>query len=144
MRVLFDTSTLVAAVVQAHPMHARALPWLGRAQHGDVDLVISSHSLAELYSTLTRLPVQPRINPVQAWRLVSDVSAIARQIVLLSQEDYTSTIQRASQMGLSGGVIYDALIARAAEKAGAEHLLTFNLADFRRVWPEGQSILVVP
>lgn len=29
------------------------------------------------------------------------------------QEDYTSKIQRTSQMGLSGGVIYDALIARA-------------------------------
>ena len=47
-------------------------------------------------------------------------------------------------MGLSGGVIYDALIARAAEKAGAERLLTLNGADFRRVWPEGESLILVP
>jgi len=47
-------------------------------------------------------------------------------------------------MGLSGGIIYDALIARAAEKAGAERLLTFNESDFRRVWPEGASILLSP
>jgi hypothetical protein len=41
-------------------------------------------------------------------------------------------------------VIYDGLIARAAEKAGAERLLTLNEADFRRVWPESESILLVP
>lgn len=45
-------------------------------------------------------------------------------------------------MGLSGSLIYDALIAHAAEKAGAEHLLTFNESHFRRVWPEGD--LLVP
>jgi predicted nucleic acid-binding protein len=41
-------------------------------------------------------------------------------------------------------VIYDALIARAAEKAGAERLLTLNEGDFRRVWPASASILLVP
>jgi predicted nucleic acid-binding protein len=47
-------------------------------------------------------------------------------------------------MGLSGGVIYDALIAHAAEKVGAERLLTLNGADFRRAWPEGESIIHAP
>ena len=144
MKVLFDTSTLVPAVVQAHSMHERALPWLMRARSGDIQLVVSCHGLAELYSTLTRLPVHPRITPARASQLVFDISAMASHVVPLSPEDYTSTIQRIAEMGLSGGVIYDALIACAAEKVGAERLLTFNTSDFRRVWPEGASRLLSP
>jgi predicted nucleic acid-binding protein len=72
------------------------------------------------------------------------VVASSARLIALSPADYTATLRRASEMGLSGGVIYDALIARAAEKAGAERLLTLNEADFRRVWPEGESILLVP
>lgn len=41
-------------------------------------------------------------------------------------------------------MIYDALIARAAEKAGADRLLTLNKADFERVSPETAAILFVP
>ena len=144
MRVLFDTSVLVPAVVQAHSMHARALPWLMRAQSGELQIVLSSHSLAELYASLTRLPVSPRITPDRAWKIVDGVAAAASEIVSLASEDYTSTIQRISGMGLSGGIVYDALIARAAEKARVEHLITFNAAHFRRVWPEGEPLLVTP
>jgi hypothetical protein len=45
---------------------------------------------------------------------------------------------------LSGGVIYEALIACAARKAGADGLLTLNQRDFLRVWPDGDAILIVP
>lgn len=144
MRALFDTSVLVAAVVQAHSMHTRALPWLMRAQSRELQLVLSCHSLAELYASLTRLPVSPRITPDRGSKIVDGVVAAASEIVPLSPEDYTSTIQRISGMGLAGGIIYDALIARAAEKAEVERLITFNAAHFRRVWPEGESLLVTP
>jgi hypothetical protein len=43
-----------------------------------------------------------------------------------------------------GGNIYDALLARAAEKCGARRLLTLNPEDFRRAWPEGEKIIEVP
>ena len=144
MRALFDTSVLVAAVVQAHSMHAKALPWLMRAQNRDLQLVLSSHSLAELYSSLTRLPMSPRITPDRASKIIDGVIAAADEIVPLSAEDYTSTIQRISEMGLAGGIVYDALIACAAEKARVECLVTFNASHFRRVWPEGESLLVIP
>jgi predicted nucleic acid-binding protein len=144
MRVLFDTSVLVSSVVQAHPMHERALSWLTRVQNGEVELALSCHSLAELFSTLTRLPVTPRITPARATHLVLEIAALARHVVPLDHDDYISTIQRIASMGLSGGLIYDALIARAAEKADAEHLLTFNESHFRRVWPEGEPLLLVP
>lgn len=43
-----------------------------------------------------------------------------------------STVER----GLAGGVIYDALIARAAEQAGVERLVTLNESRFRRARPD--------
>ncbi|HEX5718579.1 MAG TPA: PIN domain-containing protein [Thermoanaerobaculia bacterium] len=144
MRALFDTSVLVAAVVQAHSMHAKALPWLMRAQDRDLQLVLSAHSLAELYASLTRLPVSPRITPDRASKIIDGVIAAADEIVPLSPEDYTSTIQRISGMGLAGGIVYDALIACAAGKARVERLITFNASHFRRVWPEGEPLLVTP
>ena len=144
MRVFYDTSVLVAALIEAHPRHSEAGSWLRRAKSGEVEFLTASHCLAELYSILSAYPAKPRISPADAWRLVQENVASAARLVALSPADYSKTIQRASEMGLSGGVIYDALIARAAEKAGAERLLTLNGADFRRVWPEGESLIFAP
>lgn len=64
MRLFFDTSTLVAAMVEGHPSHSAALPWLQRVK---VDTgLVAAHTLAELYAILTRLPVSPRIPPAMA------------------------------------------------------------------------------
>ncbi len=32
MKILFDTSTLVAAIIEGHPAHGLALPWLQRVK----------------------------------------------------------------------------------------------------------------
>ncbi len=70
MRILFDTSVLVAGIVEAHPMHERAGPWLERARAGEFEFLAASHTLAELYAVLTRLPLSPRIWPGVARRLI--------------------------------------------------------------------------
>ena len=144
MKVLFDTSVLVAAIVEAHPRHSQAASWLKRAKSQEIEYLAACHTLAELYSTLSGLPARPRISPADAWRLVQENVSGSARLIALSAADYAATLQRAAEKGLSGGVIYDALIARAAEKAGADRLLTLNESDFRRVWPEGESLLVVP
>jgi predicted nucleic acid-binding protein len=144
MKVFFETSVLVAALVEAHPMHARALPWLERAQGADFDGVVSSHTVAEVYAVLTALPLRPRITPTTAWRLIQESVLSAATIVALSASDYTTVLKRVSKLGLSGGVVYDALAARAAQKSRAGRFLTFNSSDFERVWPEGKSLLYEP
>jgi len=144
MKILFDTSVLVAAVVQPHPMHSRALPWLKRAKAGEYDFVVATHTLAELYAVLTTLPVKPRISSSTAWRLIQENIEGSAKTVSLSPSDYRQTIKRMADFGLSGGIIYDALIAKVAQKAGIERLMTFNADDFRRVWPEGEAIIYVP
>jgi|SRR5437870_2309301 predicted nucleic acid-binding protein len=144
MKVLFDTSVLVAAIVEAHPRHPEAASWLRRAKSREIELLAATHSLAELYSILSALPARPRISPAKAWQLVQENVAASAHLIALSPEDYSATLQQAAERGLSGGVIYDALIVCAARKAGADRLLTLNQRDFRRVLPEGESILIVP
>jgi len=79
VKVLFDTSVLVAALVEAHPMHQRALPWMQRAKAGEITMVVASHSVAKLYAVLTALPVQPRITAALAWQLIHENIARAAQ-----------------------------------------------------------------
>jgi predicted nucleic acid-binding protein len=70
VKVLFDTSVLVAAMVVNHPRHAVCLPWLEavKAQHHAG--AIATHTLAEVYAVLTRLPLSPRISADLAQRLI--------------------------------------------------------------------------
>ncbi len=144
MKILFDTSVLLAAIVEPHPLHQTAFLWLKRARWQEFDMLVASHTLAELYAVLTTLPISPRITPGSASHLIhSNIENIAK-IVSLSASDYFVLIKRMANLGLSGGVMYDALITRAAEKSGADKVLTFNLDDFKRVWPEGEARITVP
>ena len=64
--------------------------------------------------------------------------------VSLSSSDYISVIKQMADLGLSGGLIYDALIAKAAQKSKVDHLLTYNVDDFKRIWPEGVNHIISP
>lgn len=144
MKILFDTSVLVAAMVEPHPMHGHAFPWLARAKSREFDMAVAAHTLAELYAVLTTLPLIPRITPGAARRLIHDNVETIAKIVPLSSKDYVSVIKKLPESGLSGGIIYDALIIRAAQKATANKILTFNANDFKKVWPEGEQQFIVP
>ncbi len=144
MKILFDTSVMIAALVESHPEHEKALPWFIQAKAKEIELVVASHSLAELYAVLSVLPVKPRISPMIAWKLIHENVEKTAKIVSLSSTDYYSTIKRISESGLSGGIIYDALIAKVAQKSKVERLLTLNIKHFRQVWAGDEKILCTP
>ncbi|MGH7823479.1 MAG: type II toxin-antitoxin system VapC family toxin [Candidatus Binatia bacterium] len=144
MRALLDTSVLVAAVVAAHPVHGAALPWLQRAKRREFEFFVAAHTIAELYSVLSTLPVRPRISPAIAWRLISENVIFCARLVPLSEADYRSVVKAVADHGLSGGIVFDALIARAAEKRRVDRLVTLNVEDFRRVWPSGADVVGPP
>ena len=125
-------------------MHHRARPWLQHAHEGKIEFSVAGHTLAELYAVLTRLPVSPRMSPGTALRLIGQNVESRAKVVSLTPSDYGAVIRRMAELGVAGGAIYDALIARAAQKVKAERLLTLNPDDFRRVWPEGADRLSVP
>jgi predicted nucleic acid-binding protein len=144
MKTLFDTSVIIAALVESHPMHGKAFPWLKQAKSGDFDLIVAGHSLAELYAVLSTLPIKPRISPAVAWRLVHENIVTISKVIALTSAEYSDVLKQVSQSGLIGGIVYDALIARVAQKAKVQRLLTFNSEHFRRVWPTGEHIILNP
>lgn len=144
MKVLFDTSVLVAAMIESHPAHERALPWLQKSKRKEIAAVVAAHSLAELYAILTRLPLKPPISPVIAWQMIRENVLAVLEVIPLSESDYHAVLDHLSQRGITGGVTYAALIAYAALKAQVDQLLTLNERDFRRVYPLLSEQIVAP
>lgn len=135
MKVLFDTSVLVSAMVDQLPRHQPALDCFVCYTSGRYSAVCSTHALAETYATLTALPLPRRILPDEARKLI-ETNVLSRLTVLeLSWQDYENAIRRSAEVGLSSGIIYDALHLACAEKAGCQRLYTYNVAHFTRLEP---------
>lgn len=143
VKVLFDTSVLVAALIVSHPQHPLCFPHLKAAESWQVEGFISTHTLAETYSVMTRLPVQPRIVPAQAQSLITDISQYLSSVPLLS-DNYLAAIAQMVALNLPGGGIFDALIAQAALKANVDILLTLNPNHFTRLGAAIANLVQVP
>jgi predicted nucleic acid-binding protein len=143
MRVLLDTSVLVSGMLSDHVQHAQTQPWLATAKGGAFEAVVSGHSLAELFAVLTRLPRIPRITPAEALQMIQQNLASYTR-VSLSAADYWQLVDDLAQLGVAGGAVYDGVIAKAAELAQVDLLLTLNVRHFQRIWPNGASRVVSP
>lgn len=144
MKVLFDTSVLVAGMMQSHPHYAAAWPWLDAAMQGRVEAFVSCHSLAEFYRVLTSIRSVPPLTSVHVCQLIDDELLQWCQPVALSADDYTSCLQRLAQKHERGGIIFDALIIEAALKVGVDHVVTLNARHFERLWPNYTSQVINP
>ncbi|MBW4676877.1 MAG: PIN domain-containing protein [Desmonostoc geniculatum HA4340-LM1] len=143
MKVLFDTSVLVPALIVNHPKHSVCFSRLKAAESRQVQGFISTHSLAETYSVITRLPIQPRISPQQAQSIIVDISQYLEPIPLLVN-DYQAAIAEMATLNFPGGGIFDALIAQAALKAEVAILLTLNPNHFTRLGNAIANLVQVP
>ena len=110
---------------------------------GEIEVFVSTHTIAELYSVLTRIPRKPRINPELAQQLIVENLSSFNKVVL-SAEDYQATVSKMVSLNLPGGGIYDGLIAQAALKAGVDVLLTLNPNDFTRLGDDVRRLVQVP
>lgn len=144
MRILLDTSILVAAMVEAHPAHEKGWAWLKRVVDGTDQGLVAAHTLAELYAVLTTLPVYPSISPADAKQLIQHNVVERLDIVSLSDHDYVQVIEHLATQGIVGGATYDALILRAAANARVDLVVTLNVKDFERIYPELADKIVAP
>ncbi|MEO1633593.1 MAG: PIN domain-containing protein [Cyanobacteria bacterium J06631_9] len=140
MKVLYDTSVLVAALLVEHSNHDKALPLLELAKRGDAEGYLSTHSLAELYAVMTRLPEPLKVLPDEAKALIEDLLTYLKPVPL-EADDYQKAIARLMTLKMIGGVVFDAIIAQAALKAGVTRLITLNAKDFVRLGDEIAEML---
>jgi predicted nucleic acid-binding protein len=141
----FDTTVLVAASERSHPHFELALPVVKRVTGGHDRGFISAHSIAEVYASLTRLPVQPRIQPVEAMRIVNDNILPHFTAIPLEHEDYLRALDVVGGGGFAGSKIYDVLLLQCASRCKVKRIYTFNLVDFRKLAaPELQSLIHAP
>ena len=137
MRVFFDTSVLVPAVVDQLANHEAARDALLHQTSSPHRGFCSTHALAECYATLTDLPLPRRVQPNEA-RLLIEESILGRlTAVALTADDYSAALRRVADAGLGSGAVYDALHICCAERMSADRILTYNLADFDRCRPRG-------
>jgi predicted nucleic acid-binding protein len=145
VETFFDTSVLVSASERNHPHYAPASAAVRRVTSGQEKGLICAHSIAEVYASLTKLPVQPRIQPDQAARIMQENILPYFTAVPLEPGDYLAALDRVSAGGWSGGKIYDALLLQCAARCKVKRIYTFNLGDFRRLAaPEVQRLIQTP
>jgi predicted nucleic acid-binding protein len=101
------------------------------------------HSLAEVYFALTRMPGDTRAHPRQAMEYVTSM-AHHSTLIALEADDYVKAIELVSGRGMSGGMIYDALLLTCARKAKADRIYTWNLRHFRMIAPDLAERIVAP
>src|SRR5678815_3511334 len=107
MKALFDTSVLVAALLQHHPQHAQAFPRLLAANRGKLQGFLTTHGVAELFATLTALPLRPRLVPADVERLIHDSVLAHLTVVSLTPRHYAEAVSLTVRQGLSSGAVYD-------------------------------------
>ncbi len=142
MKKYFDTSIFVAATIKKHPRYNDCKPLLEQAINEGHDLYVSTHSMAEMYSNLTRLPQNMALTPNQVGAYFRKSLIPYFKIVSLDKDDYLEALNLVEGLQLVSGSIYDALHYTAAKKVGCEELFTLNGRDFKRLMINADITLI--
>lgn len=143
MRVCFDTSMLVASLIQKHPHHLIAFPHFQSVRAGSTHGFLTTHGLAELFATLTALPLKPRLLPAEVERLIETSVLKYFEQIPLGPKEYRDALRLVVRQNLASGAIYAALHLVGARVATCQTLYTLNLRHFQAIAP-GDPILATP
>ena len=133
MKVFADSSVLIPVFIPSHQHHDRSFNWFSAADPGSA--ACAAHSLAEVYSTMTRLPIKYRATEQHALLFLEAIEEHF-SVITLDVDEYRAAIWNAAALGVAGGTIYDALIAACALKAKADVLYTWNTVHFSSMGEE--------
>jgi predicted nucleic acid-binding protein len=140
LKRFFDSSVLVPVFYADHPHHLSSAKLFLEAGKGDF---CALRTLGEVYSTLTGLPLRPRITGPEGISIIKQIRE-RLTIITLGEQEYISALELAATGSVVGAAIYDELIAQCALKAGADILLTWNVRDFTRLGPAIAQLVKTP
>jgi predicted nucleic acid-binding protein len=141
MKGFFDTSVLVPVFYGDHVHHKASLELFIRFDKKTG--CCAAHSLAEVYSTLTRMPGKHRISGEQAMLFIGSIRE-RLSIIALTGDEYADALLASSALGIVGGGIYDAMLAHCAIKAAAETIYSWNGRHYSLCGPEVMRRLRTP
>ena len=141
MKGFFDTSVLVPVFYGDHVHHQASLALFILFDKSTG--CCGAHSLAEVYSTLTRMPGKHRISSEQAMLFVGSIRE-RLSIIALDGDEYGDALQAFSALGIVGGGIYDAMLAHCALKVQAETIYSWNGRHYGQCGPEVTRRLRTP
>ena len=128
--IAVDTSVVIPMLFSWHDFHERAAAALQNRKQ----LLLPLPVLIESYSVLTRLPSPYRVQGSIAYRSLQNSFSEA-SIAALPPHKMWSFLDDSQSTGITGGRVYDALIATIAIDAGAKEILTFNPRHFEPFSP---------
>jgi predicted nucleic acid-binding protein len=119
MKAYWDSSAIVQASADL------ALRTRLRTERG----ITRTHTLSEAFSALTAGGLAVRLDADAAAEMVEN---LARDLdfVDLTAAEMLKALKQARRRGVRGGRVHDFMHAVAAEKSGAEELLTLDANDF--------------
>ena len=127
MKGFLDTSVLVPVFYGDHVHHRASLELF--IQFDKSTGCCGAHSLAEVYSTLTRMPGKHRISGEQALLFINSIRE-RLAVIALSANEYPDALEASAALGIVGGGIYDAMLAHCALKAKAAAIYTWNARHY--------------
>jgi predicted nucleic acid-binding protein len=133
VKVFLDTNVLMAACIEEHEHHERALPILSAVQDERSKGFTSGHAVLEMYSAMTRLPRSPRMLASQAMVLIQENILKYFTMVALTPREYSELVLRLGVEGTVGGQVYDALHLACARKCDADRVYTLNVRHFQNI-----------
>ena len=128
-----DTSFALAALDEAHEAHAICRKVV-RARRP----ALAGHASFETFSVLTRLPGVSAVEPVTAGVLL-DRAFPERSWLTAKQHD--ALLRRLPQLGVAGGMVYDALVGESA-RAGQPNLAHAGQASPANVRSDRRALRV--
>jgi predicted nucleic acid-binding protein len=132
LKAFFDTSVPIPLFLEDHEHHERSLKAF--ISSNEKQNYCAAHSLAEVYSTMTRLPGRHRLSGEQVLLFLENIRE-RLTLVALTGAEYDVTIKEAAEASIIGGTIYDALICRCALKAKVDALYSWNTRHFQQFGP---------
>ncbi len=143
-KIFFDTSVLIAGMTTQHIHFVQSSPWLSLVANRVIKGFISTHTLAEFYANLTRMPHTPSVTPLIAQKMIKEWVLEYCTPIALDHSDYLLALDRIIGRSLRGGVIYDSLHLQAALKQKVHALVSLNERDFARLVDSQEIRLINP
>jgi len=134
VKAFLDTSVLVAAFYDEHEHHEPSFELFSQQEKSTA--CTAAHCLAEVYAVITGMPGRDRASPDEALLFLHDIRKRLSSVALDEMEHF-KVLEDAPAAGIVGGTVYDAIIARCAQKADARLIYTWNVKHFNRL---GESI----